>query len=211
MFDLISATADSLRDLGHKADALNRLWRDKQLQYTWLRAAQGRHADFWQVTADALDFALESLAIPDGRLRENLLQTYLKLRLFPEVADTLQQLKSAGLKLAILSNGTPAMLRSAIEHAQLGGVFDAILSVEGAGIYKPHPRVYALAGDAFNCAPDQLIFVSSNAWDAYAASAFGMRVIWCNRYGQCPENLPGSPDFVVDSLAAIPGLVAPDS
>ncbi len=208
LFDLNSATALCLTELGPKADPLNRLWREKQLQYTWLRAAQQRHADFWQVTGDALDYALASLAIPRAALWQKLMDSYLALGTFTEVPAVLQQMKAAGFKLAILSNGTPAMLLAAVEHSHLHGLFDTVLSVEQASCYKPHPRVYALATETLNLPAGQIAFVSSNAWDAYAASAFGMRVIWCNRTRQQPENLPGKPDFEVQSLTEIPVLIS---
>lgn len=209
LFDVNSATAPYLRELGDKADGLNRLWREKQLQYSWLRACQGKHADFWQVTGDALDFAIRSLGIGDDELRRRLMQSWLALGAYPEVPGTLARLKDMGLKLAILSNGTPDMLRSAVEIAKLNSLLDAIFSVEQAGVYKPHPRVYRLAVDGLGIAPDQICFVSSNAWDAYAASAFGLRVIWCNRAGQPEENLPGKPDVLLSSLAEMPSCVRP--
>jgi 2-haloacid dehalogenase len=209
LFDVNSATGPCLRELGDKAAALNRLWRDKQLQYTWLRACQGKHTDFWQVTADALDFAVRSLGIGDAELRRRLMQSYLALGAYPEVPDTLARLKKMGFKLAILSNGTPDMLQSAVENAKLDSLPDAVFSVEQAGVFKPHPSVYRLAVDGLGIAPEQICFVSSNSWDAYAASAFGMRVIWCNRTGQQEENLPGEPDIVLSSLAEMPSRVGP--
>ena len=209
LFDVNSATAPYLRDLGEKADALNRLWREKQLQYSWLRACQGKHADFWQVTSDALDFALRSLGIGNDELRRRLMQSYLALGAYPEVPGTLAQLKKKGFTLAILSNGTPKMLQSAVENARLNSLLDAVFSVEQAGVYKPDPRVYRLAVDGLGIAPNQICFVSSNSWDAYAASAFGMFVIWCNRAGQQKENLPGKPDIVLSSLEEMPARVEP--
>ena len=207
LFDVNSATAPYLLELGDQAAALNRLWREKQLQYTWLRACQGNHADFWQVTADALDFALRSLGIRCAGLHERLMQSYLALGPYPEAPETLARLKNMGFKLAILSNGTPDMLQSAVENAKLAPLLDAIFSVEQAGVYKPHPRVYRLAVDSLELAADQICFVSSNAWDAYAASAFGMRVIWCNRTCQPAENLPGKPDIVLSSLSGMPSCL----
>jgi 2-haloacid dehalogenase len=209
LFDVNSATAPCLRELGEKADALNRLWREKQLQYSWLRACQGKHADFWQVTGDALDFALRSLGIGNDELRRRLMQSYLALGAYPEVPETLAQLKKRGFTLAILSNGTPKMLQSAVENAKLNSLLDAVFSVEKAGVYKPDPRVYRLAADGLGIAPNQICFVSSNAWDAYAASAFGMFVIWCNRAGQQEENLPGKPDIALPSLEEMPDRVEP--
>lgn len=207
LFDFASAARGCRDLLGDSFDRLTVLWRDKQLQYTWLRAAQGRHADFWQVTGDALDFALATLAIDQPSLRDRLMTLYLTLETFPEVPDVLRRLKAAGLKTAILSNGSPAMLASAVRNARLDGLFDAVLSVEEVGVYKPNPRVYQLAVDRLDVPASRISFQSSNAWDAHAASAFGMKVVWCNRYGQRRELLPGSPDHEIKSLSEMPGWV----
>jgi 2-haloacid dehalogenase len=207
LFDYASAAARARDVLGEDFAALTALWRDKQLQYTWLRAAQGRHADFWQVTGDALDFALESFGLPQKNLRERLMDLYLKLEVFSDVPDTLAQLKARGFTTAILSNGSPAMLRAILEHSQTEALFDAVFSVEEVGVYKPHRDVYRLAVHRLGVPQDAIAFCSSNAWDAYAASAFGMKVIWCNRYAQRAEKLPGAPDRVVTSLAQVPGLL----
>ena len=207
LFDFASA-AKSCRDvLGEGIDRLTMLWRDKQLQYTWLRALQGRHADFWQVTSDALDFALETLALDKPGLRDRLMNLYLTLEPFPEVPDVLARLKKAGMQTAILSNGSPAMLDAVVRASRLGMLIDAVFSVEAVGVYKPHPKVYQLATDRLGIRANAIAFQSSNAWDAYAASAFGMQVVWCNRYGQRPERLPGKPDRMVQSLAELPALV----
>jgi 2-haloacid dehalogenase len=203
LFDF-AAAARSCRDvLGDGFDRLTLLWRDKQLQYTWLRAAQGRHADFWQVTGDALDFALETMGISAPGLRERLMTLYLTLDAFPEVPDVLGRLKRAGRRTAILSNGSPAMLEAAVKGAGLTGLIDQVLSVEEVGVYKPHPKVYQLAVDRLGVPAPAISFQSSNAWDAHAASAFGMRVVWCNRYGQRRERLPGNPDHEIKSLAEL--------
>ncbi len=207
LFDFASAAAGCADVLGDQAVPLTAMWRDKQLQYSWLRAVQGRHADFWQVTGDALDFALEALRLRDAGLRERLMNLYLTLAAFPDVSLVLRALKAAGLRTAILSNGSPAMLRAAVENAGLGDLLDLTLSVEEVGVYKPHPKVYQLAVDRLALMPGAIVFLSSNAWDAYAASAFGLRTIWCNRYGQAPERLPGAPDREIRSLAELPGLV----
>ena len=207
LFDFAAAARgfhDALRD---RIDALTTLWRDKQHQYTWLRAVQDWHVNFWQVTGDALDFALETLAIEKPGLRDRLMRLYLTLDTFPEVPEVLARLKKAGLKTAILPNGSPAMLDAAVKGAKLSELLDAVLSVEEVGVYKPHPRVYRLAGERLGVAASSITFLSSNAWDAYAASAFGMRVVWCNRYGQRAERLPGAPDREVRSLAELPALI----
>ena len=207
LFDFAAAARGCRDVLGDEVDRLTALWRDKQLQYTWLRAAQGRHADFWQVTGDALDFALETLRIDKPGIRDRLMTLYLTLDPFPEVADTLQRLKSAGIRTAILSNGSPRMLAAAVQSAKLETLLDAVLSIEDVGVYKPHPKVYQLAADRLAVPASAISFQSSNAWDAYAASAFGMKVVWCNRYGQRRERLPGAPDFEVKSLSELPAIV----
>lgn len=192
-----------------KVPALTALWRDKQLQYTWLRAIQDRHSDFWSVTRDALDFAMETLGISDEALRDQLMTLYLTLLPFPEVSEVLTQLKRAGLKIAVLSNGSPAMLKAAVDNAGIAGLLDAVLSVEDVGVFKPHARVYQLAVDKLGVPAQAISFQSSNAWDAFAASAFGMRVVWCNRYGQRRERLPGVPDREIRTLSELPALVVP--
>jgi 2-haloacid dehalogenase len=212
LFDFASAAKGCRDPLGDDIDKLTALWRDKQLQYTWLRALQGRHADFWQVTGDALDFALETLAIDKPGLRERLMSLYLTLDAFPEVPNVLECLKTAGLRTAILSNGSPKMLDAVVRASGLNTLLDAVLSVEEVGVYKPHPKVYQLAVDRLGISAGAIAFQSTNAWDAYAASAFGMQVVWCNRYGQRPERLPGAPNRTVKSLAELPELVrAPET
>ncbi len=210
LFDFASAAAGCAAMLGDKAGPLTALWRDKQLQYSWLRGLQGRYVPFWQVTGDALDFALETLGLPaDGPLRDRLMDLYRTLGTFEEVPGVLRTLRDAGFATAILSNGSPDMLASAVEGAGLAGAFDAVISVEEVGSFKPDGRVYQRALDRLGVAADAIAFQSSNAWDAHAASAFGMRVVWCNRYGQRRERLPGAPDFEIRSLAELPALLAP--
>ena len=211
LFDFASAARGCRDVLGDAIEKLTLLWRDKQLQYTWLRAVQGRHADFWQVTGDALDFALETLAIEKSGLRDRLMNLYLTLEPFPEVPEVLRRLKTAGLRTAILSNGSPMMLDAVVRASRLNSLIDAVLSVETVGVYKPHPRVYQLAVDRLGVPAAAIAFQSSNAWDAYAASAFGMQVVWCNRYGQRPERLPGQPDRTVQSLSELPALLRAQS
>ena len=207
LFDFASAAARCPGIPKDKAAPLTALWRDKQLAYSWLRGLQNRHADFWQVTGDALDFALETLGIADSALRDRLMQLYLELQTFPEVPGVLETLKRAGYRLAILSNGSPPMLEAAVTSAGIAPLLDAVLSVEEAGHYKPHPRVYQLALDRLGMDAAAIAFQSSNAWDAHAASAFGMRVVWCNRYGQRRERLPGAPDAEIKTLAEVPALL----
>jgi 2-haloacid dehalogenase len=207
LFDFASAAARCRDVLGDKTDRLTTLWRDKQLQYTWLRSMQGHYVDFLKVTGDALDYAMETLDISDAKLRHRLIELYLNLKPFPEIRGVLGTLKDAGFVTAILSNGSPSMLAAAVENARIGKLLDVILSVDAVGVYKPDRRVYQLAVERLNMAANTISFQSSNAWDAYAASAFGMRVVWCNRYGQRPERLKGSPDRIVGSLAELPAIL----
>ena len=207
LFDVNSAARAAQDSLGEKWQPLAELWRVKQLQYTWLRGLGERHADFWQVTGDALDFAMSTLQVEDTALRFRLMNLYLGLSAYPEVPDTLRRLKAAGMKLAILSNGTPAMLKAAATTAGIADFFDAVLSVEEVRVYKPHPSVYQLACESLNVAADRVCFLSSNGWDAYSAKAFGFRVLWCNRLRQHPERIPETPDAEILSLAELPEII----
>jgi 2-haloacid dehalogenase len=207
LFDVDSAARGVRELLGEKWQALAELWRAKQLQYTWLRGLGGRHADFWQVTGDALDFALATLHLEDADLRARLMNLYLTLSAFPEVRETLTRLKAGGMKLAILSNGTPQMLATAAEHAGIANLLDAVLSVEEVKVYKPHPAVYGLACEQLGVESSRICFVSSNGWDAYSGKAFGFRVVWCNRLGQAAERIPEMPDAEIATLAGLPDIV----
>jgi len=207
LFDFASAAASCADALGDKAARLTALWRDKQLNYAWLRSLQGKHADFWRVTGDALDFAMEALGLDDPALRERLMELYLTLAPFPDAGDAVRRVRDRGMATAILSNGSPAMLKPVIEAAEMTALFDAVLSVEDAGIYKPHASVYQLAVDRLGVKADEIAFLSSNGWDANAAAAFGMRAIWCNRYDQPKERLPGQPEREIRSLAELPALL----
>ena len=208
LFDVSSVARGAQDELGASWQALSDLWRMKQLQYTWLRGLSGKHADFWQVTGDALDFAMTSIGIADSGLRNRLMGLYLRISAYPEVKETLNRLKANGVKLAILSNGTPAMLSSAVDNANLGGLFDAVLSVEEVGVFKPHSSVYQLAVDRLAVAPNQICFISSNGWDAFSAKAFGFHVLWCNRFAQAPERIPDVPDGEILDLSELPDWLA---
>ncbi|MBT5415061.1 MAG: haloacid dehalogenase type II [Rhodospirillaceae bacterium] len=207
LFDFNAATERCRDALGDKAAPLSATWRAKQLEYTWLRSLMGRHADFWRVTGDALDVSLAVHGIGDAALRDRLLDCYRSLDAYPDAKDTLARLRAAGLATAILSNGSPAMLDSAVDSAGLGDVLDAVLSVEEVGIFKPHPSVYQLAVDRLGIPAERICFMSSNGWDARGAAAFGFRVVWVNRFGQPPDRLPDEPHAVVDTLDALPGLL----
>ena len=181
-------------------------WRLRQLHYTWLRTIMEDHSDFWAITGDALDWALDAEGIDDPALRTRLMDLYRELEAYPEVPGVLRALKAAGLNTAILSNGTPDMLDAAVGSAGIRGDLDDILSVELCGIYKPARAVYDMVGRRFACAPSEVLFVSSNGWDAAAAAAYGFTVAWANRGGDPVERLPGRPAHILPDLSGIPAL-----
>ena len=207
LFDVHSAVGRLRARIGGEADALSQLWRSKQLEYTWLRALMGRHADFWQVTCDALDYALARHQIDPGPIREPLLQAYLTLDAYPEVPAMLERLRAAGLKRAILSNGEPKMLQAGAQSAGIADLLDAVLSVEEVGVFKPDPRVYRLAVDRLGVAPEAIAFQSSNAWDVNGAATFGLRPVWINRQAAPPERLPGAAEHELRDLSGLPTLL----
>ncbi len=207
LLDFSSAVAGEKAVLGDRADALDALWRRKQLEYTWLRALMRRHTDFRTVTAEALDHAMEALGIGDEGLRDRLLAAYDRLAPYPEVPATLERLAAGGLRLAILSNGTPEMLASGVASAGIGGRLEAVLSVEEVGVFKPDPEVYMLATRSLGLAAREIAFLSSNAWDAHGAASFGFRAVWVNRSGAPRERLPGELAAEIPSLAELPALL----
>lgn len=207
LFDVNAAAARCRDALGDKAEPLAVLWRQKQVQYTWLRSLMARHADFWHVTGEALDFAMETYGFSDAALRARLMDCYRRLDAYPDASDVLRRLKAAGMATAILSNGSPGMLADAVGSAGLGGALDAVLSIEDAGIYKPHASVYQLAVDRLGVPPGRICFLSSNGWDAHGAASFGFRVVWVNRARQAAERLPGALAGEIGGLSELPALL----
>jgi len=207
LFDVHSAVGKHRARLGEIADQVSAVWRTKQLEYTWLRSLMGRHADFWQVTPDALDFAFDMHTLKDSALRKDLIEAYLQLECYPEVTGALSELKTRGFEIAILSNGTPMMLEAAVKNSRLETMIPKIFSVETAGVFKPDPRVYQIAVDELDLKPEEIIFQSSNAWDASGAAAFGLKVAWVNRFDQSPERLPGRPQVEIKDLSELPALL----
>lgn len=185
-------------------------WRQKQLEYTWIRTLTGpaQHADFWQVTQQSLAFVAERHRITEPAVLQALLAAYRQLPAYPDAAPTLAALRTAGLRTAILSNGEPTMLEEAVDTAGLAPLLDAVLSVEDVGRFKPHPTVYRIAADALALPPEQMGFVSSNAWDAQAARVAGFRVFWCNRTRQPEEYGLHAAATVMSGLAELPALLA---
>ena len=208
LFDVAAAAAHCEDELGENAAALSALWRTKQLEYTWLRSLMNEYVDFWQITSDGLDYALETLSLDgDAALRDKLLNLYMKLDCFPEVPNVLRVLNAGGLKCAILSNGSPKMLNSAIENSGISKQLVNSYSVDQLGTYKPSPRVYQMAVDDLGVSAEKISFMSSNAWDASAAANFGFKVVWVNRFGQKKERLPGLPQHEIETLSDLPDLL----
>jgi 2-haloacid dehalogenase len=203
LFDVHSVVQRAGSGITGDLPALSQLWRRKQLEYTWLRALMERYEDFWRLTEAALRAAIRELSIEaTDRQLENLMQAYLAPAAFADVIPALNALH--GSPLAILSNGTAAMLDSAVRHNGLEGYFRAIISVDTLKTYKPSPPVYALGPRTLNVPAEEILFVSSNLWDAAGAKAFGYQVCWCNRSGAQMEDLGVAPDLVVLRLDEIP-------
>ncbi|MFV1497419.1 haloacid dehalogenase type II [Phaeobacter sp. JH20_02] len=212
LFDVTAAARQAAGEpefphlIDHWAELANH-WRLKQLQYTWLRVITNSHADFWQVTQDGLDWAMEATGLSgDPQLRKRLLDLYWQLQAYDEVPQMLRALKTAGLQTAILSNGSPEMLDGAVQSAGVGDLLDDVLSVESVGVFKPDPKVYDLVGKRFGCQRDEVLFVSSNGWDAAGAAGYGFTTAWVNRSGEPMDRLPWRPHHVLRNLASIPDL-----
>lgn len=206
LFDVSDVAVEVMDKAGVDSKAFSELWRSRQLEYSWVRALTGHHVDFWEVTRDALDYALETYGLSDSTLRSSVMDAYLSLPVFPDVIPTLEQLRASGLRLAVLSNGAAHMLSAIVAHAGITEYFEALLSVDEVGIFKPHPRVYALAPQRLSLPVEQICFVSCNGWDAWSAKAFGFRVVWCNRRARPRERLPSAPDGEIADLRALPTM-----
>jgi 2-haloacid dehalogenase len=203
LFDVHAAIARHRAVAGPDADRLSDLWRIKQLEYTWTHTLAGRYADFWTLTQRALDYCFERFPSVDRGLRGALLDAYLKLEAYPDARTVLRELKTRGERTAILSNGAPAMLASAVDAAGIKAELDAVLSVDVLKMFKPRPEVYALVTVAFSCQPGEVVFVSSNRWDAMGATAFGFRTVWVNRAGLPDEYSDCPPAATARSLREI--------
>jgi 2-haloacid dehalogenase len=207
LFDVHSVVHRDGAGISGDLQALSDLWRQKQLEYTWLRALMERYEDFWQVTEAALRSAVRQLSVEatDGQL-ERLMQAYLFPAAFEDAKPALEALK--GVPLAILSNGSPGMLDSAVRNNGLESYFAEIISVDRLKTYKPSPQVYALGSSLLNLPASEILFVSSNLWDAAGAKAFGYPVCWCNRSGAKLEDWGFAPDYIVRRLDQIADTVA---
>ena len=207
LFDVNSACRELSKEVGHNWESLASLWRLRQVEYTWLRNSMNEYIDFWQITSDALDYAMETLEIENIKLKQDLLALYLKLEAYPEVKDLLKKLKQKGFKTGILSNGSIKMLNSAVDNANIRDLLDEILSVEECEIYKPSKKVYDLVEKNIKVKKENVMFFSSNAWDMHAASNYGFNTIWVNRFNAKLERLPGKPNNIVNSLEKIDEII----
>lgn len=203
VFDVHSAVSRHAAVIGPQAQAVSELWRVKQLEYSWTRSLMGRYQDFWKLTEAALDFALVRFGIANGTLRGQLLAAYRELGAYAEVPGVLANVKSRGLKTAILSNGSPDMLDSAVSSADLDGLLDAVVSVHALGTFKPPPRAYQPVLDQLGVSKNEVLFISSNRWDVAGATAFGFSCLWCNRAGMPDEYQDLPPLAVIAELGAI--------
>jgi len=202
LFDVHSVVAAG-RDITNDPLTLSAIWRQKQLEYTWLRSLMGRYEDFWAVTESALRYAVRRLELTVTEAQvDRLMNAYLTLACFPEVKAALARLRDR--PCAILSNGAPAMLEAAVRSGGLGDALQHVLSVDTVKVFKPSPLVYALGPKAMRATAGELLFVSSNAWDVAGAKAFGYQVAWCNRSGAPAEELGAPADYVVDTLEQLP-------
>lgn len=207
LFDVHSAVDKEAAKLGDKASAVSATWRQKQLQYTWLRTLMDSYVDFWTITGEALDYALASHGAAAPELRERLLELYLRLDTYPEVPAALERIKASGRTTGILTNGEPRMIESAVKAARIDGLLDHVITVDPIRIYKPDARVYDLGVQRTGLARERICFVSSNAWDVSGAAHFGFQVAWINRFEQPPERLPGTPRAEVRTLDQVAALL----
>jgi 2-haloacid dehalogenase len=203
LFDVHAAVRRHAGEIGPDGQLLSEIWRAKQLEYSWVRTLMGVYADFWQLTEQALDFAFRKVPSADPRLRQQLLHAYWTCDCYPEVPSVLKALKAEGARLAILSNGSPAMLEAAVKNAALDHVLDQVFSVDEIRRFKPDPNVYDLVATAWRLYPDAVSFQSSNRWDIAGAKKFGFHTVWLNRTNQPDEYADCAPDLILPSLQGL--------
>lgn len=203
LFDVHAAVRRHAEKIGPDGQALSEIWRAKQLEYSWTRTLMGAYADFWRLTEQALDFALKKVPSADPALRGDLLDAYWHLDCYPEVPAVLKALKADGARLAILSNGSPAMLAAAVKSAALDQVLDDVFSVDAIRRFKTDPAVYDMVTTSWRIYPNAASFQSSNRWDVAGAAKFGFRTVWVNRGGQPDEYPDLAPDLILPSLEGL--------
>ncbi|HEX3338550.1 MAG TPA: haloacid dehalogenase type II [Pseudolabrys sp.] len=203
LFNVHAAIARHRNRAGPDADRVSAIWRAKQLEYSWTLTLAGHYTDFWILTERALDYALASVPEVDRSLKQALLESYFKLDAFPDARTALNALKAKGHKTGILSNGSPAMLKAAVDAAAIGSDLDAVLSVDTLKMFKPRPEVYRLVTDHFTCRPADVTFVSSNRWDVMAGVSVGFRGVWINRASMPDEYGDFPPARTLSDLVAL--------
>ena len=202
LFDVNSAAEKCKDKIGDKWESFANYWRTTQLEYTWLRSLMKRHKDFWQVTEDSLDKSMKAYAI-DSSMRNELLDLYKVLSPFSEVPEVLKSLKEKDLKLAILSNGTPALLDQLVKSNNLQNIFDDLFSIEEAGIYKPDTKVYDIPLKKYQIQKKEVAFLSSNTWDVSGGGNYGYNSIWVNRNNNIFDKLDYSPKHQIKQLGEL--------
>ena len=206
LFDVNSAAEKCKNKIGEKWEPFANYWRTTQLEYTWLRSLMGRHQDFWKVTEQSLDKSMKVFQI-DTSMKDELLDLYKVLSTFPEVKETLKKLKEKNYKLAILSNGTPSLLKELVSSNNLESIFDDVLSIEEVKIYKPHPNVYNIPIKKYQIEINQFAYLSSNTWDVSAAGNFGFNAVWVNRNKNIFDNLDYKPITEINNLSDLNNLL----
>jgi 2-haloacid dehalogenase len=199
-FDINSATEKLATKIGDNWMSFSTTWRTVQLEYTWLRSMMKKHADFWKITEDSLDFAMKSHNI-NKNFRNELLQLYKKLEPYPELNKCLNDLKAKQIKTCILSNGSPTLLDELTINAKVKDLFNDIISIEEVGIYKPDPRVYELVTKRYLCKPEEVCFMSSNTWDVIGGGYFGYKSVWVDRFNKNFDNLDYNPNYKIKDLS----------
>jgi len=206
LFDVNSAAAKCKEKLGDKWENFANAWRTTQLEYTWLRSLMKKYKNFWQITEDSLDHTMATFKI-DKNMREELLNLYKELIPYPEVKECLDGLKSKKIKIAILSNGTPDLLKRLVESNNIQNYFDDIMSVENVGVYKPDSKVYEMPIKKYSCKPENICFLSSNTWDVSGGGVFGYNAIWVNRFNKIFDKLDYKPQYIINNLNQLLKLV----
>jgi 2-haloacid dehalogenase len=206
LFDVNSAAEKCKNQIGDKWEGFANYWRTTQLEYTWLRSLMKRHKDFWKVTEDSLDKSMKVFNI-NPNMREELLSLYKKLSTFPEVNDTLKQLKNKNLKLAILSNGSPDLLNELVNSNNLTEIFDDLFSIEEVKIYKPDNKVYEIPINKYKIKPEEIVFLSSNTWDVSGGGNYGYQSIWVNRNNNIFDNLDYKPKYEIKNLKQLLDII----
>ena len=200
LFDVDHACKEMAIQLGDNWEKLSSIWRQKQLEYSWLYNSMNKYVSFWKITKDSLEYAMNSLSMNSVKIKNELLDLYFKIGAFEEVEEVLEKIKKNKIKTAILSNGSYDMLNSAVKNSKFDELISKIISVDECKKFKPHRDVYQLVIDKFNINKKNCIFFSSNCWDIHGASNFGFQTVWVNRKKNIDEFLPGKVDYQVQSL-----------